>query len=106
MQPCEAPSNWLSKIISEKRRTIERLSPRQQNEAECAAIMEAIKAHPQGKPLADHPKLQDALLGALILADEMDRQARIHPVLWAPTDIQASWLVFDKLGLRKPVSQE
>jgi hypothetical protein len=102
MHAGEAPSNWLSKIISAKRGTIERLSPRQQNEAECAAIMEAIKAHPQGKPLADHPKLRDALLGALILADEMDRQAVQQPVLWAPTNIQASWLVFDKLGLPKP----
>jgi hypothetical protein len=106
MPSCEAPSNWLSMIIRAKRGSIERLSPRQQNEAECTAIMEAIKAHPQGKPLADHPKLQDALFGALILADEMDRQAMHHPVDWAPTDIQASWLVFDKLSFPRPISQD
>jgi hypothetical protein len=85
MPPRDAPSNWLSKITRAKRGSIERLSPRQRNEAECASIIGAINAHPQGKPLADHPKLQDALFGALVLADEMDRQA--IPVVWAPTDI-------------------
>lgn len=100
--PTEGPSNWLSKIIEEKRRTIDRRIPRRERKAECEAIVAAVKGHPQGKPLADHPKLEEAVLAALDLADELEREAERNPVPTASPAIQASWLIFEKLGLPQP----
>jgi hypothetical protein len=99
----EAPSNWLSGIIEEQRRKIERLRPRIERRDERDAIVEAIKAHPEGAPLAANPGLADIVSAALDVADERERELKAKPDLMAPSPaVQASFFIFEKLGLPVP----
>jgi hypothetical protein len=104
--PAQAPSNWLSRIIEENRGVIDRLVPFVEKKAERDAIVEAIKAHPQGGPLADSPYLLDVIWAALGVANDREREAKrsLHVVTVSPT-IHASWFVFDELGLPLPEAE-
>jgi hypothetical protein len=103
----QSPPNWLSKIIEEKRRVIERPIPLVERRAERDAIVEAIKVHPTGAVLAEHADLPDVILAALGIANECERQARRNPKATAASPaVQASWFAFVELGVPHPDSGE
>src|SRR5437868_5858778 len=106
MTRTEAPSNWLSKIIKEKRETIKKLIPFREQRAEQVAIVEAIKAHPKGTELAKKSELNDVVWAALGLANHLERHPERDPdgkpIMTASPAIQASWFIFDELGLPRP----
>jgi hypothetical protein len=99
----EGPSNWLSKIIEEKRATIDRLIPFIERKAERDAIVAAIKDHPNGQPLARNPHLSDVVWAALGVANDREREAKRNPNdATASPAIQASWFIFEELELPIP----
>jgi hypothetical protein len=95
--------NWLSTIIEENRRTIDPAFPRRDRKARCASIAAAIQASPHGAALIAKPELMPAISAALDAADAVDRamERDAHLVTGSPA-IQASWLIFDRLGLPRP----
>ena len=106
-----APPNWLSKIIEQKRRVIERPIPlverRAERDAIVDAIVDAIKSHPTGAILAEHADLPDVIFAALGIANECEREARRNPKPMAASPaVQASWFAFVELGVPHPDSGE
>jgi hypothetical protein len=101
--PCTETPNWLSEIIEGKRRTIDRAFPRRLRQAACDGIIAAIQTHPNGALLAANEKLEPVVLEALDVAAAVERaQERDSNLTSGSPAIQASWLVFDKLGLMPP----
>jgi hypothetical protein len=99
----QAPSNWLSNIIAAVRKSIKRLRPFREQRDERDAIVAAIKAHAMGEPLAQHAELHEVVWSALGIANHLERVAKRHPeIMTASPDIQASWFIFDELGLPRP----
>jgi hypothetical protein len=102
MTRTETP-NWLSEIIERKRGTIDRAFPRRLRQAACDGIIAAVLTHPNGASLAANEKLEPAVLEALDVAAAVERaQERDSNLTSGSPAIQASWLVFDKLGLKRP----
>ncbi len=105
----EAPSNWLSKIIKEKRETIKKPLPFREQRAEQKAIVDAIKADPKGKELANKSELDNVVFAALGVANHLERDPQRgpdgKPLMTASPAIQASWFIFDELGLPRPDSE-
>lgn len=101
----EAPSNWLSVIIAEKRRDIQRLIPAREQKAERDAIVSAIKSHRDGAALAKKPELEEVVFLSLAVANNVEREALRNPtIMTASPAIQASWFVFDELDLDRPTA--
>jgi hypothetical protein len=99
----EAAPNWASKEIERIRGQISRIIPRRERKAEAEAIVAAIKAHPKGAALAKHPDLYDAVWEALGIANAVQRDKERDPSLMtASPAIQASWHIFEDLGLPIP----
>jgi hypothetical protein len=102
----EGPPNWLSKIIEEKRRKIERVIPLIERRAERDAIVESIKKHPNGQPLAASPDLADIVWAALGIANQCDCDAVANPdSMTASAAVQASWFIFRELELQLPPAE-
>lgn len=98
-----APQNWLSRIIGQARRRIDRIIPVFERIAERDAIIEAIKEHPNGKALMQDSRLPDSVWIGLGVANAVERQIRRDPSLMtAEPEVQASWAILDELGLPIP----
>jgi hypothetical protein len=98
----EGAPNWLSGLIGEKRRAIDRWLPRLERRAEAKAIVEAIRQHPDGKALANHPELESIMWEALGVANAIDEEIRKNPVLRVSGNVAASLYIFKETGVPVP----
>ncbi len=97
----ETRPNWLSEIIETKRIVSDRPIPLLERKAERDAIVEAVRAHPQGQVLAAMPELPDLVWEALGSAYHWERDAKQSPhMLMSSPAIHASLVIFSRAGIR------
>jgi hypothetical protein len=99
----EGPSNWLSAIIKQKRAEITRRLKFLERREEQHAILDAIKKHELGAPLAANKSLADVVLASLAVAAAREHEFEKNPKLMsASPEVQASWFIFEELDLQVP----
>jgi hypothetical protein len=93
------PSNWLSDIIAAHRRQFGFVK------LQVDPIFLDVKQSPDGRELArkGDAALRGALQAGLSRAKIIDARFRHDPLLTGPApEIEASWVVFDQLGVLRP----
>ena len=94
----EARSNWLSDVIKDARADIKGGFLEQRRERN--AIIKAIQGDERGNGFSNHPDLPEVVTAALALANHLEREEKRQPnVMTASPAIQASWLIFDEMGV-------
>lgn len=99
----EGPSNWLSEIIKHARTAITRRLKFLERRKEQQAIVDAIKKHELGAPLAANKNLAEIVLASLAVAAAREHELEKNPKLMsASPEVQASWFIFEELDLPLP----
>ena len=91
----EQRPSWLSELIEQKRIVSDCPIPLEERKTERDSIVAAIKAHPEGQPLANLADLPDIVWGAMGAAYHWEQESKRTPhLLRASASIHAAIHIF------------